>query len=135
MVDDEIRPPRVLVADEDESVREVTREMLRGLGMIADSVRARGELVDRYRQAMLSSRRYDLVILGVYSPFELEGGAATTMLFELDPDVRVIISTAMMGGILFPSPGTKGIVRYLDRPYRMQDLVRAVRDSLPAALG
>jgi two-component system cell cycle sensor histidine kinase/response regulator CckA len=130
MEDLEIRPPRVLVADDDETVREVTREMLRGLGIAADSVRTRGEMVDRYRRAMLAGRRYDLVIIGVYSPFELDGGAATTMLLELDPDARVIISTAMMGGVLFPPPGTRGIVRYLDRPYRMQDLAKAVRDAL-----
>lgn len=131
MEDVEIRPPRILVADDNETVREVTKEMLRGLGMVADSVRTRGEMVDRYRRAMLAGRRYDLVILGVYNPFELDGGAATTVLLELDPDARVIVSTAMMGAVFFPPPGSRGIVRYLDRPYRMQDLAKAVRDALP----
>lgn len=135
MADAEIRPPRVLVADDDETVRDVTREMLRGMGLEADSVRVRGEMVDQYRRAMLAHRRYDLVILGVYNPFELDGGAAATMLLELDPDVRVIISTAMMGVVSFPAPGARGIVRYLDRPYRMQDLVRAVREALPVFPG
>ncbi|GEM_PF-3860325 len=131
MEDLEIRPPRVLVADDDETVREVTKEMLRGLGMVADSARTRGEMVDRYRRAMLAGRRYDLVILGVYRPFELDGGAATTMLLEIDPDARVIISTAMLWAAFFPPQVSRGIVRYLDRPYRMQDLAKAVRDALP----
>ena len=130
MEDMEIRSPRVLVADEDENVREVTREMLRGLGMEADSVRARGELVDRYRRAMLAGHSYDLVILGVYRPFELGGGAAAIMLQEIDPQVKVLISTATLGGTTFPSRCHHGIVGYLDRPYRTQDLMRAVHEAL-----
>jgi CheY-like chemotaxis protein len=130
MEDVEIRRPRILVADDDDTVREVTREMLRGLGMEVDSVRARGELVDRYRRTMLAGHSYDLVILGVYSPFEIDGGAAATMLFEVDPGAKIIISTAMLGGTTFPSAGSRGILGYLDRPYRMQDLARAVREAL-----
>lgn len=125
-----LRPPRLLVADDDDIVREVTKEMLRGLGMEVDAVRARGEMVDRYRRSMLADRRYDLVILGVYGLFELEGGAAGTLLFELDPDVRVLISAALPEGCPCPAPGEGGIVGYLDRPFRMQDLVRAVHEAL-----
>ncbi len=126
----EIRSPRVLVADDDENVREVTREMLRGLGMEADSVRARGELVDRYKRALLAGRRYDLVILGVYHPLELGGGTLIVMLQEIDPQVKVLISTATLGGTTFPSQCCHGIVGYLDRPYRTQDLMRAVNEAL-----
>lgn len=125
-----LRPPRILVADDDDIVREVTKEMLRGLGMEVDAVRAQGEMVDRYRRSMLAGLRYDLVILGVYSPFELGGGAAATMLFELDPNARVIISAALPGDWPFLVRGERGIVGYLDRPFRMQDLVRAVHEGL-----
>jgi CheY-like chemotaxis protein len=132
MSDMEMRSPRILVADDDDTVREVTREMLRGLGMEVDSAEARGELVDRYRRSMLAGRRYDLVVLGVYRPMELGGGAAVTMLLELDPRARVLISTAMVGGSALPPRGSRGIVGYLDRPYRMQDLVKAVQEALRA---
>ncbi|MDW5564069.1 MAG: hypothetical protein SA339_12685 [Methanomassiliicoccus sp.] len=126
----EIRHPRILVADEDDTVREVTREMLRGFGMEADSVRTSGELMDRYRRSLIRSRRYDLVILGVYRPFELGGEAEATRLLELDPDARVIISTALVGGASFPVRGPLESVHFLARPYRMQDLLRAVQDAL-----
>lgn len=126
----EIRPPRILVADDDDTVREVTKEMLKGFGMEVHSVRVRGEMVDAYRRSMLAGHRYDLVIMGVYNPFELGGGAAAMMLFEVDPDARIIISTAMAGGWPFPAQGKKGIVHYLDRPFRMQDLMKAVQESL-----
>lgn len=130
MDDMDMRPPRLLVADDDESVREVTREMLRALAMEVDSVRAGGELVDHYRRSMLAGRRYDLVILGIYQPLELGGGAVANMLLELDPEAKVLVSAAMVGGDEFPSRKLRGIVGYLDRPYRMQDLVRSVREAL-----
>ncbi|MBI0582159.1 MAG: response regulator [Methanomassiliicoccales archaeon] len=130
MEDIEIRPPRILVADDDDTVRDVTREMLKGFGMEVEAVRVRGEMVDRYRRSMLAGRRFDLVIMGVYNPFELGGGAAATMLLEVDPDARVIISIAMAGGWPFPAKCEKGAIYYLDRPFRMQDLIKAVQEAL-----
>jgi len=125
-----LRSPRILVADDDDVVREVIKEMLKGFGLEVDAVTAREEMVDRCRRSMLAGLRYDLVILGVYSPFELEGGTAATMLLELDPDARVIISAALPGGWPYPARGEGGIVGSLDRPFRMQDLVRAVHEGL-----
>jgi CheY-like chemotaxis protein len=130
MEDMEVRPPRILVADDDDTVRDVTREMLKGFGMEVEAVRVRGEMVDRYRRSLLAGHRFDLVIMGIYHPFELGGGAAAKMLFEVDPDARVIISTAMAGGWPFPAKGEKGVIFYLDRPFRMQDLMRAVQEAL-----
>ncbi len=115
----------VLVVDDEELVRETTREMLRELrckALVASSGR---EAVEFYRQ---HGAHVDLVLLDLTMP-GLSGTATLRELRAIDPSVRVVI----MSGYAFaeaPLEPTEAKTPFLRKPFTVFDLRRTLGASL-----
>ncbi|MBI0583068.1 MAG: response regulator transcription factor [Methanomassiliicoccus sp.] len=125
------RPARVLVADEP-SIQEVTCEMLRAFGMEVGSASTGRELIEACRRAIADDRRFDVVIIGVSVPLALGGGKEIAELLAVDPVARIIVTSVLPEEVLLFGHDDHGIARVLMKPYRTQDLIRAVRAALEA---
>ncbi len=117
---------RVLVVDDDDTVRPLVAAMLRSCGCNSD------EAVDGYA-ALTAFRatpdRYDLVVLDMLMP-GLSGEETLVELRRVRADVRVlIISGYNEGGILTRHAGG-GPLAYLAKPFTRGDLGAAVRAIL-----
>jgi two-component system cell cycle sensor histidine kinase/response regulator CckA len=123
------RPARILVADDEESVLDVTCEMLKAFGQEADGTATWTRAIELYRRSMMDDSPYDLVILGLSRPMELGADATVRELRALDPEARVVISTALGDDDLSPCQ-RNGIHAVLRKPYRMQDLIMTVREAI-----
>jgi CheY-like chemotaxis protein len=84
---------RILVMDDDASLRQVFRRMLERLGYACD-VSADGEEALRgYRAAMEAGQRYDAVILDLTVPGGEGGAHVLPLLQQVDPDVVAIVTS------------------------------------------
>lgn len=116
----------ILIVDDEEVVRKLAREMLRRAGYDVVTAAGATEAVTWYRE---HPHEIDLVIIDMVMPGK-DGQECFRALRAIDPGVRAILSTGY--GLDGHAQDTldAGMVGYLQKPYRMQDLVIAVADAL-----
>ena len=121
---------RVLIMDDEESILDVTSEILRVFGYDVGVATTGEEAWEKYKTALEEGRRYDLVIMDLTVPLGMGGGEAIKELLKIDPSVKAIVSTGLVDEPLVQSYRDHGFVGILPKPYRMQDLERIVRTAL-----
>ncbi|MGZ9135778.1 MAG: ATP-binding protein, partial [Candidatus Deferrimicrobiaceae bacterium] len=113
---------RILLVDDQETVRDVARDMLEALGyeVIIASDGLAG--VSRFREMW---REIDLVVLDMVMP-NLSGGECFRRMKEIDPKARVVLSSgySMEGAI--QDVMNEGILAFIQKPYRLEELSRVV---------
>jgi CheY-like chemotaxis protein len=113
---------RVLVMDDDEVIRETTKNILTVLGYTVVVTPDGTNAIDEYGKAMSSGKRFDAVIMDLTVPGGMGGKEAVAKLLEIDPAARVIVSSGYSNDPVmaeFQTYGFKGIV---SKPYRMREL-------------
>lgn len=117
---------RILVVDDEEVVRKLTREMLHREGYDVVTVAGAREATTWYRA---HSREVDLVIIDMVMP-GIDGLECFKALREIDPNVRAILSTGYGLDGHAQDALDAGMVGYVQKPYHTQDLITAVADAL-----
>ncbi len=115
---------RVLVVDDEETVREVAVTMLEVLGLETVEARDGVEAMDRYRE---DPEGIDLVLLDLTMP-RMGGADAALALRALDPGLPIILSTGYLDApeVL----AGRSDLPLLKKPYRRDQLYRYVRELL-----
>jgi CheY-like chemotaxis protein len=118
---------RVLVVDDEASVRELTRETLESHGYAVEPAADGADAVARFAQA---GGRIDLVLTDLRMPI-LEGGATVRALRRIDPAVKAIVMTGSSDPPeqLDMGDGTT-FVRVLRKPYTASQLLNIVASVL-----
>jgi PAS domain S-box-containing protein len=113
---------RILLVDDQETVREVARDMLEALGYEVITASDGLEGVSRYRDLW---REIDLVIVDMVMP-NLSGGDCFRRMKEINPRTRVVLSSgySMEGAI--QDVMNEGILAFIQKPYRLEELSRVV---------
>lgn len=126
--------PRILVMDDEEQIRDITRAMLEKFGFEPTLAENGEEAVETFRRAMEKGRPFQGVLLDLTIPGGMGGKETSEKILALDPHARIIASSGDPGDSLmndFREYGFKGI---LPKPYRISDLKKAVEDLfLPPA--
>lgn len=120
---------RLLMVDDEEIVREAARVILSELGYEVLTVSDGREAVDLFRQ---HSGRFDLVIVDLSMPV-MGGAECYRALRQIDPRVRVLLST---GHALEDEARRllhEGAVGFVQKPYTMHQLAIRVREVLGVA--
>lgn len=115
---------RVLVVDDEESVREVAEAMLQVLGVEVVLARDGLEAIERYEE---DPGGIDLVLMDLTMP-RMGGAEASQALRALDPGLPIILSTGYLdaAGPL----AQRDDLPLLKKPYRREQLYRMVRELL-----
>jgi signal transduction histidine kinase/ActR/RegA family two-component response regulator len=119
----------VLVAEDSEPVREVTRELLAALGYSVLTA-SRGE------EALAVARAHDgpihLLLTDVVMP-DLRGGSLAEQLVAERPEARVLYMSGYGDGVARTADGPGEHDLILRKPFDQDHLARAVRDALDRA--
>ncbi len=119
-------PKTILVVDDEDMIWDVLMEMLLGLGYNVLLAGDGKEAVEIYGANI---GKIDLVVLDMLMP-NMGGEEAFYILKELDPNVRVLISSGYVSQEEIQNVMDEGAAGFLRKPYRMIDLARKVHEML-----
>jgi CheY-like chemotaxis protein len=116
----------ILLVDDEETVLEVTKEILESLGYEVLSACNGQDAIDVYKQ---EGERIDLIILDMIMP-GMGGGEAFEILKQMNPDIRIILSSGYSVDGQAKGIMEKGVKAFLQKPFRIHQLSQKVREAL-----
>jgi PAS domain S-box-containing protein len=116
----------VLVVDDEPAVRETVGNMLRQFGYQTKSAASGEEALELIGRPSLD---VDLVILDLGMP-GMGGYKCLEQLRDMDPDLRVIIASGYNVPLQEKQALAAGAVKFLPKPYRLAEMLQAVRQVL-----
>jgi CheY-like chemotaxis protein len=120
---------RVLVVDDEESVRELTAEMLGRLNYEVSSVSSGREAIEYCRR----SSRLDLVVLDMIMP-DMDGRTTYQRILEVRPDLRFVLASGDLDNPQAGELASKGI-EILQKPFSLVHLSTKVSSALSSGRG
>jgi len=114
--------PRVLVMDDEASVRTLATNMLTFLGYDAEVVEGGKAALDRFLHARESGRPFDAVMLDLVVPRDLGGRDAIGLLTAVDPAVKAILVSGYAQDETLSSFRDFGFAAAMTKPYTLQEL-------------
>ena len=118
----------VLLADDEESIRNMGRHLLERVGFHVVTAADGREAVELFLRHHASVR---LVILDLTMP-HLDGEACLGALQRIDPSVRVIITSGYNEQDVVERFAGKGLSGFVQKPYKASDLLPKIRAALVA---
>lgn len=116
---------RLLVMDDEASIRALTQTLLGRLGYEVDSVEHGQAAVEAYRKASAAGRPYDGVILDLTVRGGMGGKEALLELRAIDPNARVVVASGYANDPIIADFATYGFNGRIVKPFRLEDLRRA----------
>ena len=117
---------RILLVDDEETVRNLTRRMLERAGLTVVSAEDGRQAVETFKRLMAE---VDLVILDLTMP-QLDGEACFRELRLIKPDVKVILSSGYSEQDVVNLFAGKGLAGFIQKPYTNAELIAKVREVL-----
>ena len=117
---------RILLVDDEAVIRNMAWTMLTQLGYEVVLAEDGTDAVDVYTDTW---RDIDLVILDVVMP-RMSGTKALGILKQINPDIRVLVSSGYTGGGEFRELADAGVMGTLQKPFVMSELSRRVAEVL-----
>ena len=117
---------RILLAEDDTSMREYLQRALQRVGYEVDSVGCGTEAMP-----LLETDRYDLLLTDIVRP-EMDGIELAQKASALDPDIRVMFITGFAAVALHPASDAPKQAKVLSKPFHLREIVAEV-DRMIAA--
>jgi two-component system cell cycle response regulator CpdR len=111
--------PRILLAEDDTSMREYLQRALQRVGYEVDSVGCGTEAIP-----LLEADRFDLLLTDIVMP-EMDGIELAQKASAMDPDIRVMFITGF-AAVALQSGRTAPEAKMLSKPFNLKDLVAEV---------
>ena len=112
--------PRILLAEDDSSMREYLHRALSRVGYEVDAVGCGTEALP-----LLEASRYDLLLTDIVMP-EMDGIELAQKASAGDPDIRVMFITGFAAVALNPDSKAPKDAKVLSKPFHLKDLVMEV---------
>ncbi|MFZ5891866.1 MAG: PAS domain-containing hybrid sensor histidine kinase/response regulator [Myxococcota bacterium] len=116
----------VLLADDEDTVRAMGQHMLERAGFEVVAASNGREALALFREHRAQVR---LVVLDLTMP-HLDGEACFRALREIDPDVKVILSSGYNEQEIVGRFAGTGLAGFVQKPYKLADLLAKVREAL-----
>jgi PAS domain S-box-containing protein len=121
---------RILLMDDDESIRHVASDILREVGYDVDISNNGNEAISKYKKALRSKSPFDMVILDLTVKYGMGGKETMVKLREVDPDVRAIISSGYSDEPVIKDFSKYGFKGVLVKPYKLSELEQTLNSVM-----
>ncbi|MDY6855581.1 MAG: PAS domain S-box protein [Thermodesulfobacteriota bacterium] len=115
---------KVMVMDDEEVIREVTKEMLELIGYEVSLARDGVETLELYKQAIESGHSFDAIIMDLTIPGGMGGKQAIIEILKIDPGVKAIVSSGYSKDPIMANFREYGFRDSVAKPYKIQELSR-----------
>ena len=116
----------ILVVDDEPANMEVTKEILEILSYNVKTACNGGEAIAIYRE---QREEIELIILDMIKP-GMGGGETFDRLKQINPDVRVLLSSGYSLEGQAKDILTRGCLGFIQKPYKIEDLAKKIQDIL-----
>jgi PAS domain S-box-containing protein len=117
---------RILVMDDEEAIRNLSKQILGRLGYEPEVAKDGVEVIELYRNAKDSDKPFDAVILNLTIKGGMGGKDTIKVLLEIDPQVKAIVSSGYSNDSVITNFKEYGFIGALVKPYTKKGL----RDTL-----
>ena len=117
---------RVLVMDDDDSVRRMIVALLQHYGMDAVGAADGADAVQDYQQALSDGQPFDLTIMDLTVPGGMGGAEAMETLLKIDPDICAIVSSGYSNDPVMANYKDYGFSAMVEKPYDVNKLIQCV---------
>ncbi len=121
---------RILVMDDEEDIREAAASLLELLGYQVECASDGAEAIEKYDSARKSGISFDAVIVDLTIPGGLGGKETTERLLELDPHVKIILSTGHLRDPVVSNYRQYGFKGVIVKPYTADEIGLALHNVL-----
>ncbi len=121
---------KILVMDDEESIRIMAREMLSHCGYQVMLAQNGEEAVTLYTQAMNTHTPFALVILDLTVPGKLGGLETLAQLRQHDPHVKALVSSGYSNDPIMANYASHGFAGVITKPYSMIELSNRIHKIL-----
>ena len=121
---------RILVMEDEETVRDVLGLMLDSMGYSAEFAVDGEEAIRKYKEAMEAGKPFEVVIMDLTIPGGMGGKEAIKKILEIDPYAKVIASSGYSNDPIMSNYKDYGFKGVLIKPYKVQNLAKVLRDVL-----
>lgn len=120
------RQARIMVMDDDEMIRKVTRDVLEHLGYEVVLAVNGQEAIRLYRERRAEGSPIDLTIMDLTIPGGMGGKEAIRKLLALDPQARVIVASGYSNDPVMANYLDYGFADMLSKPFDLRELSAVV---------
>ena len=116
----------LLIVDDDESLVQLVKKMVERQGYRALVATSAGDALETYRS---NRDGIDLVITDLVMS-GTDGRAFARSLLEMNPDVRILVSTGLRNEADMDTLREMGVKGFVFKPYNSRDLVTGIEEAL-----
>jgi CheY-like chemotaxis protein len=117
---------RILIMDDDQTVREIAVSMLTFIGCSVEEAGDGKEAITFYTKARQDGVPFDIVIMDLTIPGGMGGKEAIAALLAVDPQARVVVSSGYANDPIMANYKEYGFRGVLPKPFKMDDLNKVI---------
>ena len=121
---------RILVMDDEKSVRKVVSEILDHHGYKTETCSDGRGAVEMYRSAFLAGNPYDVVITDITVPGGMGGVEAAGQILGFDPSARLIVASGYSNDSAMANFRDHGFLDSIVKPFTLNALLKSVEKVL-----
>ncbi len=118
---------RVLLMDDNEAVLNIVSKMLSQLGYDVETARDGYEALDKYLASREMQNPFDVIILDLVIPAGMGGKETMARLMEIDPNVKVIVSSGYSNDPILANYKEYGFSGAAPKPFKIDELAELIR--------
>ena len=121
---------RILVMDDEASLRKMVGRMLGNLGYESEFAKDGAEAIRMVKEAKESENPYDALILDLTIPGGMGGKDAIKKLLEIDPEVKAIVSSGYSDDPVLANFEEYGFKGMMPKPFESRSLDKVLHEVL-----
>jgi len=121
---------RVLVLDDEELILELVKDIFHILDLEVETVLDGREAVEIFKAARERGEPFDLVLLDMTLPGELDGAATLQEMRKIDPEIKAVVSSGYSADDIISNATKYGFDAAVPKPYSISVLRETVNRLL-----
>ena len=121
---------KILVMDDQKSIRRSIVRMLRYLGYRVEEVEEGKHAIELYKKAQMKNDPFDIILMDLTIQKGLGGNDTSRILFEYEPQIKIVISSGYSNDPIIANYKEYGFKNVIVKPYTIYQLSNVIHSVL-----